>query len=401
MKVAVITRYFPSSKYPHRGRSAYETIRRMHDVDLHVLSAHPKYPSWLTPKSFPYEPVADCRPPADVPQAQYLEFPALPAISRPFNGFAMARVLRDHVAALRPDLILSYVTYPDCFAALRVGRMFGIPVIGKANGSDLNRIPDSLTERLTRWTLKNLDYVLTVSEALREKAISLGADPKRTRAILNGCDSTIFSPEDKVAARAELDIDHDCQLVLYVGRLDVAKGVRELLSAAVTLKSKFEKLRVVFIGEGVEFEHLTRTSASWSLEQNVTFIPLATSREIARWLAAADVFALPSYAEGCPNALLEALSSGRPVVASAVGGIPELLDENCGIMVPPRDSDALAAALEKALLKQWDVTAIARTRARSWEDVVRELYAVIKEVAPDRDFRGTSQAPTCFVEQMQ
>ena len=101
---------------------------------------------------------------------------------------------------------------------------------------------------------------------------------------------------------------------------------------------------------------------------------------IAQWMRAADVFCLPSYSEGCPNVVVEALACGRPMVATNVGGIPELVKEACGLLIPPRDAAALRRALDTALSKQWDSAEIARTSTRSWDTVAAETLAVCRKV---------------------
>jgi glycosyltransferase involved in cell wall biosynthesis len=99
-------------------------------------------------------------------------------------------------------------------------------------------------------------------------------------------------------------------------------------------------------------------------------------------MRAADVFCLPSYSEGCPNVVVEALACGRPVVATKVGGIPELVNETCGMLIPPRNAGELAKALDRALSKPWDSEEIARTFTRSWETVAAETLAVCRKVKP-------------------
>ena len=90
-------------------------------------------------------------------------------------------------------------------------------------------------------------------------------------------------------------------------------------------------------------------------------LPGCPSDEVAVWMAAADVVTLPSYMEGCPNVILEALACGRPVVATHVGGIPEIMDDECGLLVPPREPAALAQALASVLDTTWDSAAISST----------------------------------------
>jgi teichuronic acid biosynthesis glycosyltransferase TuaC len=88
---------------------------------------------------------------------------------------------------------------------------------------------------------------------------------------------------------------------------------------------------------------------------------------------------LPSYMEGCPNVVLEALSSGRPVVATNVGGIPELVDNTCGRLVPSQDAAALAQGLKEVLSMDWDPNVLAAAHSRSWSDTAGELRAVIHQ----------------------
>ena len=104
--------------------------------------------------------------------------------------------------------------------------------------------------------------------------------------------------------------------------------------------------------------------------------------EVALWFGAADVVTLPSHNEGTPNVVLEALDSGRPVVGTRVGGIPDCLaDPASGILVPVRDEAALAAALVDALRRSWDEASIVRAAPGSWQDSARKLYDVLESIA--------------------
>jgi glycosyltransferase involved in cell wall biosynthesis len=97
-------------------------------------------------------------------------------------------------------------------------------------------------------------------------------------------------------------------------------------------------------------------------------------------MAAADLVTLPSYMEGCPNVVLESLACGRPVVATNVGGIPEIMSDECGRLVPARDSDALALALASVLDRTWDANAISAQRGRSWNMVAAELLEIFESL---------------------
>lgn len=97
-------------------------------------------------------------------------------------------------------------------------------------------------------------------------------------------------------------------------------------------------------------------------------------------MAAANLVTLPSYMEGCPNVILEALACGRPVVATDVGGIPEIMSDSCGRLVPARDPVALARALSSVLDGDWDQAAISAHWSRSWNTVARELLDIFQSL---------------------
>jgi glycosyltransferase involved in cell wall biosynthesis len=110
--------------------------------------------------------------------------------------------------------------------------------------------------------------------------------------------------------------------------------------------------------------------------QHNRFLGRRGSPEVASWLAAANVFCLPSYAERCPNSVIEALACGRPVVGTRVGGIPELVDSESGILVAPQDSEALAEALGEALSRPWNERQISQRSQRGWDQVAEETCQI-------------------------
>jgi|SRR5580658_1707200 teichuronic acid biosynthesis glycosyltransferase TuaC len=377
-RVAVVSSYFPTREQPYRGHSAYRTLRQLQKwADIEVYAPFAVYPRWLTPRSFPYyRPDIDYCPPDMA--AHYFEYPAVPGLSRFLNGFVCSRYLLPYLEHAKPDVILNYCLYPDGYAAVAAGKALGVPVILGAIGSDLCRIPDRATLRLTQTAVRRAAAVITVSEELRQRAIGLGAAPERVKTVLNGCDSSIFRLGDRAAARTGLGIGSDVELILYVGRLDVNKGLREMLAAASRLAIGRPRLQLAFVGEGLFRKELEDRARAAGLGGRVHLRGACDSAGVARWLNAADVFCLPSYSEGCPNVLVEALACGRPVVATAVGGIPELVTANCGILVPPRDAQQLAAALDAALLRHWNEPAIARQFCRGWDQVAAETDVICR-----------------------
>ena len=377
IKVAVVTAYFPTSTNPWEGRSAYETLRILATrTDLHVFCPVATYPRVLartnrTPPNLSWSP-------AEVPTT-YIPYPVLPLLSRPFNGLTISRSLLPHVRRFGPDVILNYMVYPDGYAAVRIAQALQVPAVLTAIGSDLNRPSDPLCAALTRSALSRVTHVTTVSADLARTAQRLGANPATTSPILNGCDTAIFHPQDRAAARSTLALNPASEIILYVGRLDLRKGLLELIESAAALSPQRPSLRCHIIGKGPDEPALRQAIAR--LNGPVTLVPPCTSAEIAQWMAAANLIALPSYAEGCPNVIIEALASGRPVVATNVGGIPELMDATCGRLIPPRDIPALTQALAEVLDTAWDSQSIAAQHSRNWNNVADDLESILKTAA--------------------
>jgi glycosyltransferase involved in cell wall biosynthesis len=379
MRVAVITRYFPTSQEPWAGHSAYQTLRILSkQCELKVFYPESRYPPLLTPASRADRQI-DFSHQVEGVQVQYLPYPALPAISRPLNGLSASRSILSSVRAYRPDIILNYIVYPDGDAALRVARALRIPLVVTAIGSDLNVIPDPICGWLTRRVLRNADHTITVSGDLLKTARRLGAPVERSSAILNGCDTSIFHPADRMVARSFLGVPADAEAVVYVGRLDMAKGLGELVAAVAQLSKQRPRLCVWIVGDGPARPQLSVAVAEHRMEDRIKFVPACSTDKVAAWMAASDLITLPSYREGCPNVVVEALAAGRPVVATDVGGIPELMDNSSGRLIPARDSGALADALDQVLSRPWDAAEIAGRHSRSWSDVSGEVAEILSE----------------------
>jgi glycosyltransferase involved in cell wall biosynthesis len=397
LKIAVITRYFPSSAEPWQGRSAYQILRLLsRKADVHVFFPNANYPPLLKPPSRLYDRLDPSYSVPDV-KVSYYDYPALPFISRPFNAWMAAHALLPHIRKFSPDIIHSFFLYPEGYAALKIGKALGIPVVAKGIGTDINRICGDIaaaprvgylsgrfSAMHTRNLVRNVDYLFTVSDDLRRKAITLGAHPERTLTVLNGCDLSIFHPRNRAEARLKLGIDPTSQAIVYIGRMDVKKGLRELVEAAVSLRPQRANLHVYLIGVGPDKQLIESAIQANNAAGYIHALPGCAFDNVAVWMAAADLITLPSYMEGCPNVVLEALASGRPVVATNVGGIPEILCDECGRLVPPCDAGALAQALASVLDRTWDAEVISAHGSRSWETVASELLKVFESLVNAR-----------------
>jgi glycosyltransferase involved in cell wall biosynthesis len=277
------------------------------------------------------------------------------------------------------DVIHAHMTVPAGFAGVILSKIYRKPALITCHGSDINIYPQTrVLRQFARFALKKSDLIVTVSNNLKNKVQDLDIKSDKIKVIQNGVDSTVFKIEDKEQARGKLGITDKEKIILYVGQLSQAKGLDYLLRAFGTILTTEANVYLYIIGDGTDAVRLRTTVKSLSLERKVFLTGPRPNHEIPKWLAASDLLCLPSLNEGLPCVILEALSSGRPVVATNVGGIPEILDNDAtlGIMVPPKDEIALAEALTKALNTQWSAQQISsKVSDLSWEKVA-EKYSI-------------------------
>ena len=261
---------------------------------------------------------------------------------------ALRRRLADALDGDHYDVVHAHWLVPNGWAAAGVVQRRRTPLVVTLHGSDLV-LAERLraVRRLARQTLSAAGAVTTVSDDLRRRVERLGATPGTTSTVHLGIDTAMFAPHPPdPAVRERLGGAAGDVLVLAVGRLIEVKGFRYLVEAV----SRLDRVHLAVVGDGglrTELEELAKGIAA-----PVNLVGNLDHAVVSDALAAADVVVVPSIVtergnvDGLPTTLLEALAAGRPVVASAVGGIPEVVtDGSNGLLVAPRDVDALAAAL--------------------------------------------------------
>ncbi len=280
------------------------------------------------------------------------------------------------------DVVLGSWAYPDGFAAILFAQALGVPAVVKLHGSDINSLAEMPgPRRMLQWALPRAARIVAVSRALAAKVAELGVAPERIALVSNGVDSERFVPRDRHAARQTLGLPADARLALYVGNLKPAKGVLDLLRAAPAVLDANPQNYLALIGGGESANTIDEAATALGTERASRILRLGPlpADQVARWMAACDILVLPSWNEGTPNVVLEALASGRRVVASNVGGVPDLLtDATLGVMVPPRQPMQLAEALIHELTVPYDPTVVAAKGARGgWATSAEALFKVL------------------------
>jgi len=383
MKVLVSTGIFPNRTDMTRGVYVFQQVRALaRRVEVSVVAALPYIPPLASSpryRAFARVPKNDV---LDGVPVRYPRYVVIPRIMRFLHGyFVFLCTLPAHLRVagrLRPDVVLSFFAYPYGFSAVLLARMLGRPVVVSCRGSDINHIARAaIRGRLIAWSLRRCSTVLVVSQALGDAVAALGVDRKRIRVVPNGIDGERFAPGEREAARQTLGLPRDGKLVVCVSRLSREKGVDLLMEAAA--RPGLENVRFAVVGDGAQRDALERRCNELGIQDRFQFAGLRPHEEVPVWMAAADLAVLSSRTEGHPNAVLEALACARPVVATRVGGVPDIMTEDgLGMIVEPENPAALADGMVQALRRTWDPARLTRAaHARSWDRVAEDLEAIL------------------------
>jgi glycosyltransferase involved in cell wall biosynthesis len=210
---------------------------------------------------------------------------------------------------------------------------------------------DRAYTQMDRWSLRGVYRMVTVCRPFAEKLVSLGVPREKITILHNAVKPFVFPAAEQVEQlRRSLALGDDEAVILSVGRLSYEKGHADLLRAGATLAATREAppFRIVIVGEGPERDTLQRLASQLGIERLVTLAGF--QRDTKPYYAVATAVAVPSHSEGSPNVVLEAMAAGLPIVANAVGGVPEILEEGVtGLMVPARNPEGMAHALRRVL----------------------------------------------------
>ena len=376
MKLLVISNLFPFPDQPSRGIFNANQFRELPpDFDTHVLVPVP-FREWRRKYAQAQS--------WDRLKVRYLPFVYPPGIAQGWHGETMYLSIlagaRQWLAQLAPEIVLGSFLYPDGYAAARVAGRLHCPLVLKAHGSDVNQKGHrpALRRRIA-WALQRADALVVVSEALRGELAALGLNCQAVQVIGNGVDTVAFAPRDRGTSRAQLGLPADERLVLFAGNLKADKGAVDAVRVVCRLNESGTRARLVIVGDGTAATLMRQAAVQRGGEELLLWQGRRAHSELPAYMNAVDLLLLPSHAEGVPNVVLEALACGIPVVASAVGGIPEVLRDSAGALVPAGDIAAFALACGAVLTRCFDRDAIrAQVMQRSWQGSAAQLAAVLR-----------------------
>jgi len=332
-------------------------------------------------------------------QVYHPRYLMVPKIGMMFQGLfmflALVPIMKRVQREFNFDIIDSHYAYPDGFAAVLLGQLLRKPVVISVRGSDVNlfsRFP--VIRKLLRFSFQRARQIITVSRALKDVILRMNISEKKVIVIPNGIDVKKFKPVPTREARQRLQIQGS-PVLISVGNLNPNKGFDILIkSVKILVEGGTQKnIHLVIVGEGDSRASLQGLVRSLGLEDHVSFVGGVLHHDLHLWYSAADLFCLASGREGWPNVLLEAMACGKPVVATSVGGIPEIVSSTqLGILVERNEKD-IADGISIALLKDWSTEDIRQcAENHTWDRVTDSLKNVFQSMK-DQDDRKESSVP--------
>jgi len=341
LKILIIAGWYPSAEHPIAGIFVQEQAKAAALYNQVVVLCRERSKHHLG-KAYQLEEKVEAGLPTW--RLSYRESPLFKGHLSYLSGlFAAFRKLLER--GFRPDVIHAHV-YSAGAGAVLLGKRYGIPVVISEHYSGFPRgLVRGLRRLEAKFALEWAALVLPVSENLKKHLEEYGIRA-RFQVVPNVVDTGLFAPRS-AEQRDTKQSDH--KRLLLVAGLTPIKGVTYLLEALAVLRDKRDDFRLDIVGDGPNRSEYEQLARRLGLAGIVRFQGLKRKPEVAEFMQQADFFVLPSLWENLPTVLIEALASGLPIVASRVGGIPEIVDETRGILVQPGDAEALAQALGEML----------------------------------------------------
>ncbi|MGG1397904.1 glycosyltransferase [Bacillus salipaludis] len=352
MKALWITSVYPSDCQPGSGVFHETQVQALHrlGVEVTVISPVPRSLTFIrnfrkADKANKQIPEVYERKGVKVYRPHYIALPGQLRWAQPDRRIAAAVLKTIEDYGLAPDLIHAHFAMPSGGAARIVASEKGLPWILTLHGSDVNVYPhySSSAKKAFLQSVNMADSVLAVAENLQRKTKELAG---RESAVLPiGIDLSQFQRPEQTQQqmRQLLGLPKDKKIITFVGRLTEAKGVFELAQA---LKFLSNEIAIVFVGDGPAKDKLSRNP---EFNSRLFITGQVANESVRNYLFASDLFALPSYTEGMPTVVLEAIALKIPVICTAVGGVPELFGEHRDLLIEPKSVSSLVQRIQDVL----------------------------------------------------
>jgi glycosyltransferase involved in cell wall biosynthesis len=387
MKILTFSTLFPNAAKPHHGIFTETTLRHQlatGEVEAKVVAPIPWFPFshevFGEYGVFARAPRTEIRAGVEVFHPRYL---ALPKINMYLAPFSIAQSARPVLGRLLDegfdfDVIDAHYFFPDGVAAVLLGKYFHKPVVISALGSDVNLImKNPVARQMMLWAGRESASMITVCQALKTRMVEFGMDGAGITPLRNGVDLELFKPVDRDKTRKEFGMDGFT--LLSVGHLHSLKGHHHIIAALADMPG----VRLMVAGSGPDRNSLEAGAQAAGVADRVTFLGALPQDRLRDYYGAADALVLASSREGWANVLLEAMACGTPVVASQVGGTPEVVrSPAAGVLMPGASPENVVEGVRQLRASYPDRTATrAYAEAFGWGETTRGQIRLFREAA--------------------
>lgn len=312
---------------------------------------------------------------------RYVPYFYLPKFGRRFYSVMMFTSIMLHsglwLKRKQPKKILASWAFPEAVAASWISKLFKCDFYFKVHGSDIN-LHGKISARAKQIVnaSKRALGILSVSQALADEMISMGINKEKIHVIYNGVDHQKFQVKPEISTNTVDDY------ILYVGNLKKEKGVIELLRGFASVNKQYPDLKLFYAGPGNLRNEIINQAEKLSISERVVLLGSVEHSKLPELISQARVLALPSYNEGVPNVVLEAMACGTPVLVSNVGGIPEVVNESiCGKIISARSESEVAEGIDYILSRVWDEEKIQQhSQQFSWQNNKLQLLKMLMNI---------------------
>lgn len=349
MKLCIVPTMFPKYKGDYYGSFVYDEAKKLveNGIEVHVLTQHNH--------GILYEEIMDG---IYVHRFKWLEPKEFRALVH-FKGlkdnlrlvtyvislfFTLIKIVRKY----KIGIIHAHSVIPTGLVGVVVAKFLGCPSVITSHGMDINNFDSkSIYGHLISFSLNQCDRAIAVNGDLAEKMKFLGINEDKIVILRNAVDTERFKPSKNMELRHKYGIGENEILILFVGYLDTFKGIFELVDAFYEINKENKNVKLMMVGTGPKKEELKKKVSRLKLDDFVIFTGNVPHDKMHKYYPAADIYVLPSYTEGLPISILEAMACALPIVATDVGGIPEVVkDGENGFIIPFKNKKILMQKLK-------------------------------------------------------
>lgn len=360
MKIAILTPLFPPKHLAGLEIAAYNIAKHLAEKhEVHVITTFDK---GLLKESVEED--------FYIHRVKTSKIPILRTISYYIKSFFA-------VKKINPDIVHVQTVFL-ALSGLLIKKFLHKPYVVYGRGSDVY-LPWRFKNLISKSILKNADAVIVLTEDMKREIQKIWN--RNVFVVPNGINLERFENLSKKDLRSKIEIKEE-KVIMFVGSLRPVKGVKYLIEAMKITADKNKNMRLFIVGDGEERKYLENLVRNLNIERYVTFVGKVPNEKVPEYMAASDVFVLPSLSEGFPVTVVEAMASGLPIVATNIRGLPEIIKngEN-GFLVKPESPIEIA---EKVLLLLEDdelrerISRNNKGKAKeySWEAIIGKLERV-------------------------